>query len=108
MCSQMDHRIGTLQRRHPGARLPQVRRFHNGQWGAVFGNGLGSASGDGGIYVMTVDQDDAKITFYYLSTAIGSSNVNACVGKSRYSSASSKLFSRYCICPFASGCIHPS
>ena len=33
---------------------PQIRRFHDGNWGAVFGNGYGSTSGDAGIYVMIV------------------------------------------------------
>jgi type IV pilus assembly protein PilY1 len=50
--------------------VPQIRRFHNGSWGAVFGNGFGSASGDAGIFVMLVDQSGA-ITFYYLSTGKG-------------------------------------
>jgi type IV pilus assembly protein PilY1 len=54
--------------------VPQIRRFHNGQWGAVFGNGQGSSTGDGGIYVMLVDPvaGPANITFYYLSTSTGS------------------------------------
>jgi len=47
---------------------PQIRRFHNGMWGAVFGNGFGSSSGDAGIYVMTVDPNSAAKTFYYFST----------------------------------------
>ncbi|HUX73965.1 MAG TPA: PilC/PilY family type IV pilus protein [Steroidobacteraceae bacterium] len=48
--------------------VPQIRRFHNGDWGAVFGNGFGSATGDAGIYVMTVDPTTGARTFYYLST----------------------------------------
>jgi type IV pilus assembly protein PilY1 len=51
---------------------PLIRRFHNGMWGAIFGNGFGSASGDAGIFVMTVDQSTAAKTFYYLSTGTGS------------------------------------
>jgi type IV pilus assembly protein PilY1 len=47
---------------------PQIRRFHNGQWGAVFGNGFGSSSGDGGIYVMVLDSSSGTPSFYYLST----------------------------------------
>jgi type IV pilus assembly protein PilY1 len=57
--------------------VPQIRRFHNGSWGAVFGNGQGSATGDAGIYVMLVDPTagPSNITFYYLSTGTaGSSN----------------------------------
>ena len=53
--------------------VPQIRRFHNGNWGAVFGNGFGSATGDAGIYVMLVDQTGA-ITFYYLSTGAAGGN----------------------------------
>ena len=48
--------------------VPQIRRFHNGAWGAVFGNGFGSATGDAGIYVMIVDPTTGLKTFYYLST----------------------------------------
>jgi type IV pilus assembly protein PilY1 len=48
--------------------IPQIRRFHNGAWGAVFGNGFGSSTGDAGIYVMTVDPNTGSTTFYYLST----------------------------------------
>ncbi len=47
---------------------PQIVRLHNGMWGAVFGNGYGSASGDAGIFVMTVDPTSAAKTFYYFST----------------------------------------
>jgi type IV pilus assembly protein PilY1 len=53
---------------------PLIRRLHNGLWGVIFGNGYGSASGDAGIFVMTIDQSGNK-TFYYLSTGTaGSSN----------------------------------
>jgi type IV pilus assembly protein PilY1 len=50
--------------------VPQIRRFHNGQWGAVFGNGLKSTTGDAGIYVMLVTGTGTNptVTFYYLST----------------------------------------
>jgi type IV pilus assembly protein PilY1 len=48
---------------------PLIRRFHNGMWGAIFGNGYGSTSGDAGIFVMTVDPNTAATTFYYLSTS---------------------------------------
>jgi type IV pilus assembly protein PilY1 len=47
---------------------PQIRRFHNGMWGAIFGNGYGSASGDAGIYVMTVNPASGARTFYYFGT----------------------------------------
>lgn len=51
---------------------PTIRRLHSGNWAVIFGNGLGSASGDAGIYIMTVDQNTAAKTFYYLSTSTGS------------------------------------
>jgi len=52
--------------------VPQIRRFHNGSWGAVFGNGAGSTNGDAGIYVLLVNPTSGAISFYYLSTATGS------------------------------------
>ena len=33
-------------------RVPVMRRLHNGNWGVIFGNGFGSATGDAGIFVM--------------------------------------------------------
>jgi type IV pilus assembly protein PilY1 len=51
-----------------------IRRFHNGMWGAVFGNGFGSVTGDAGIFVMTINPSDTTAsspTFYYLSTGTG-------------------------------------
>ena len=51
---------------------PTIRRLHNGDWAVIFGNGIGSASGDAGIYVMTIDPSTAATTFYYLSTGSGS------------------------------------
>jgi type IV pilus assembly protein PilY1 len=54
--------------------VPQIRRFHNGDWGAVFGNGLGSASGDAGIFVMDVNSSTGVPTFYYFSTGVAGNN----------------------------------
>jgi type IV pilus assembly protein PilY1 len=51
---------------------PSIRRLHNGDWAVIFGNGIGSASGDAGIYIMTVDPTSTATTFYYLSTSTGS------------------------------------
>lgn len=53
---------------------PVIRRLHNGDWGIIFGNGLGSTSGDAGIYVMTVDPSTEAITTYYLSTGQAGKN----------------------------------
>jgi type IV pilus assembly protein PilY1 len=50
---------------------PLIRRLHNGAWGAIFGNGYGSVTGDAGIFVMTVDPAAGGISFYYLSTGTG-------------------------------------
>jgi type IV pilus assembly protein PilY1 len=47
---------------------PQIRRLHNGNWAVIFGNGFNSATGDAGIYVMSVDGSTGASTFYYLST----------------------------------------
>jgi type IV pilus assembly protein PilY1 len=52
---------------------PQLRRLHDGRWAVIFGNGLGSATGDAGIFVMTLDPTSAAPTFYYFSTGVGSS-----------------------------------
>jgi type IV pilus assembly protein PilY1 len=49
--------------------VPQIRRFHNGKWGAVFGNGLGTASGAAGIFVMIVDPASGTESFYYIGTS---------------------------------------
>jgi type IV pilus assembly protein PilY1 len=51
---------------------PNIRRLHNGDWAVIFGNGIGSASGDAGIYIMTVNPTTTATTFYYLSTSTGS------------------------------------
>jgi type IV pilus assembly protein PilY1 len=54
---------------------PQIRRLHDGNWGIIFGNGFGSASGDAGIFVGVVNPSSGTLTFYYLSTnTAGSSN----------------------------------
>ncbi|HTT43985.1 MAG TPA: PilC/PilY family type IV pilus protein [Steroidobacteraceae bacterium] len=54
---------------------PQIRRLHDGKWAVIFGNGIGSASGDGGIFIMTLDPTGGAqgASFYYLSTGVGSS-----------------------------------
>ena len=53
---------------------PIVRRFHDGNWGVIFGNGFSSTSGDAGIYVMTVNQSTGAKKFYYLSTGWASAH----------------------------------
>jgi type IV pilus assembly protein PilY1 len=51
---------------------PLLRRLHDGKWAVIFGNGIGSSTGDAGIFVMTIDPNTAAKTFYYLSTKTGS------------------------------------
>ena len=51
---------------------PLIRRLHNGTWGVIFGNGLGSSTGDAGIYILTIDPSSQVKTWYYLSTGKGS------------------------------------
>lgn len=45
--------------------MPEIRRFHNGQWGAIIGNGGGSKNGTAGIFIMLIN-NDATVSFYYL------------------------------------------
>jgi len=47
--------------------VPQIRRFHNGKWGVIFGNGVASASGDAGIFIMLLDKSTGKPSFLYFS-----------------------------------------
>ena len=54
---------------------PAIRRLHDGKWAIIFGNGLGSATGDAGIYVGVLTPTSSvgtPVTFYYLSTHTGS------------------------------------
>ena len=51
---------------------PMIKRFHNGLWGIVFGNGYNSSSGTAGIYVMIVNSA-GNYTFYYYDTGVGPS-----------------------------------
>ncbi len=52
--------------------VPQVRRLHNGMWGVIFGNGLSSAIGAAGIYVLTIDPASGAKTVYYLAATANS------------------------------------
>ena len=51
---------------------PQIRRFHNGMWGFVFGNGHSSKAGTAGIYVVTIDPATRATKAYFLNTSVGS------------------------------------
>jgi type IV pilus assembly protein PilY1 len=50
---------------------PEIRRFHNGQWGAIIGNGLNSVSDDAGIFLMLINSSGTP-SFLYLGTNTGS------------------------------------
>ena len=52
---------------------PVITRFHNGKWGAVFGNGYNSATGVASIFVMMINPNDGTETFYEYSTKYGPS-----------------------------------
>ncbi len=63
---------------------PEIVRFHNGQWGAVFGNGwcdandatngnCTSPTGKAGIYLMLLDKTTGVPSFKFLDTGVGSS-----------------------------------
>lgn len=50
---------------------PQVRRLHNGMWAVLFGNGLNSAAGTAGLFILLVDPASGAISFRYLDTGSG-------------------------------------
>jgi type IV pilus assembly protein PilY1 len=54
---------------------PQIRRFHNGQWGVIFGNGY-TTSNKAGIFIMLIDPSSGAQTFYYLQ-AVSSGGTTA-------------------------------
>jgi type IV pilus assembly protein PilY1 len=47
---------------------PVIRRFHNGSWGFVFGNGLNSSTGHAGVYIVVVNPSSGAKTAYFLDT----------------------------------------
>jgi type IV pilus assembly protein PilY1 len=55
---------------------PVVRRLHDGNWGIIFGNGFGSATGDAGIFIMLINGSTGAVSStYYLSTGKGTGSV---------------------------------
>ena len=50
---------------------PLIRRLHDGNWAAIFGNGFNSKSGKAGVFIMTVDSVTGTITTRYLDTGTG-------------------------------------
>jgi len=50
---------------------PLIRRLHSGNWAALFGNGLNSAGGTAGLFIMMVDANSGAVSFRYLDTGAG-------------------------------------
>jgi type IV pilus assembly protein PilY1 len=50
---------------------PMIRRLHNGNWGVIFGNGIDSANGHAGIFIMEVNITSGARTFRYIDTGSG-------------------------------------
>jgi type IV pilus assembly protein PilY1 len=50
---------------------PVIRRLHSGNWAVLFGNGLSSASGTAGLYIMMVDALTGATTFRFIDTGHG-------------------------------------
>lgn len=48
--------------------IPQIRRFHNGSWGAVIGNGTNSAAGDAGIFILLINSGGTPSLRYISAT----------------------------------------
>ena len=63
--------------------MPLIRRFHNGSWGVIFGNGYGHTSttnttltSAAGIYIMLINPTTAATTFYYFATPTSNTTAN--------------------------------
>lgn len=54
--------------------VPLIRRFHNGDWGVIWGNGLNSSNGTAGIFIGLINHATGAWTVYYLGTGYGPSN----------------------------------
>lgn len=53
---------------------PILRRLHDGNWAAIFGNGYNSSSGTAGIFIMTINSGNGAISFRFLDTGYGPSH----------------------------------
>ena len=51
---------------------PLIRRLHDGNWAAIFGNGLNSANGAAGIFIMEISSSSGALSFRYLDTGSAS------------------------------------
>ncbi len=66
---------GTKCGDHLGATYgtPVIRRLHDGTWGVIFGNGLNSAAGTAGIYIVHINSADGSTSsVQFLDTKKGS------------------------------------
>ncbi|MGH8209326.1 MAG: PilC/PilY family type IV pilus protein, partial [Steroidobacteraceae bacterium] len=57
---------------------PEIRRFHSGDWGIVFGNGFGALDSKGnpgaaGVYIMLINHTSGTPSFYYLQATAAAS-----------------------------------
>jgi type IV pilus assembly protein PilY1 len=59
---------------------PLIRRLHDGNWAVLFGNGLNSASGSAGLYILHVNSTTGAQTLRYLDTGYGISKDPAKAG----------------------------
>ena len=50
---------------------PIIKRMHSGNWAIIFGNGLNSANGTGGIFIGEVTGSNPTVTFHYIDTGAG-------------------------------------
>jgi type IV pilus assembly protein PilY1 len=50
---------------------PLIRRLHDGNWAVLFGNGLNSANGGAGLFILHVDSATGNRTLRYLDTGYG-------------------------------------
>jgi type IV pilus assembly protein PilY1 len=56
---------------------PTIRRLHSGNWGIIFGNGLNSADGTAGIFIIEITGGSANkpnFTIHYIDTGAGPSS----------------------------------
>jgi type IV pilus assembly protein PilY1 len=56
---------------------PLIRRFHDGSWGVIFGNGYDAKNTNAaGIFIMLINPQNGTQTFYYLGAPPTNSNPN--------------------------------
>ncbi len=56
---------------------PLIRRFHNGSWGVIFGNGYNAKNTNAaGIFILLINPRSGSQTFYYLGAPPTNSNPN--------------------------------